>query len=105
MDTTASHVGQMYFDQDLISEVEAVQPYAENEQELTLNKDDSVLISEAETSDPLMEYVYLGEDHDVSSGLLAWLAFGVDRTVVRDVTAASFYYEEGGVENPEATNT
>ncbi|KAL4145928.1 hypothetical protein PRNP1_011801 [Phytophthora ramorum] len=52
----ASHVGQLFFDQDLISEVEATAPYSTNTQELTTNADDSILSEEAaEDFDPFFE--------------------------------------------------
>lgn len=102
MDTTASHVGQIFFDQDLIYEVEALYPYSQNTQDLWTNSDDDILAQEAESSDPLVEYVYLGKEHDVNAGILAWLSFGVDMNYVRNVSAASYYYKEGGVANPSA---
>lgn len=100
MNDKVSHVGQMFFDQSLIYEVEENVPYTENTQELLLNAEDSILAEEASTSDPLMNWVYLGKD--VKDGILAWLSFGIDITNVRNVTAASILYKEGGVANPDA---
>ena len=40
---TASHIGMVYFDQDLINKVEANSVYKENKVKLTLNKDDDFL--------------------------------------------------------------
>lgn len=100
MNTVASHVGQIYFDQALINEVEELSPYTENTQELMLNINDGLLAQSAATSDPLMHWVYLGDT--VQDGILAWLSFGVDTTFVRNVSAAAFYYKEGGVPNPDA---
>ncbi|OAA45319.1 extracellular dioxygenase [Beauveria brongniartii RCEF 3172] len=95
----ASHVGQSFFDQDLIAAADKVSPYSENEQELTENSSDSILSEEAGTDgvDPFMNYVYLGDD--LSQGLFAWLAFGINTTYSSEVTPASFMYESGGVEN------
>ncbi|KAF5588984.1 protocatechuate 3 4-dioxygenase beta subunit [Fusarium pseudoanthophilum] len=101
MNTVASHVGQMFFDQDLINEVEELKPYTDNTQELWLNNDDDILAEEAATSDPMMHWVYLGDN--VSDGILAWLSFGVNTTYVREVSAAAFYYKDGGVTNPTAS--
>lgn len=67
----ASHVGQLFFDQDLLTEVEAVAPYNTNTQDLTLNADDSVLATESADTDPFVEYVLLGDS--VSDGVLAWM--------------------------------
>ena len=100
IDTTASHVGQTFFDQDLITQVEATSVYAANTQTLTTNADDSILSEEAETSDPFMSYVLLGDS--VEDGLLAWLAFGVNTTLSKEVSAAATYYEGGGQANPNA---
>ncbi|KAK8145831.1 hypothetical protein G3M48_003951 [Beauveria asiatica] len=95
----ASHVGQTFFDQDLIAAADKVSPYSENKQELTENSSDSILSEEAGTDgvDPFMNYVYLGDD--LSEGLFAWLAFGINTTYSSEVTPASFMYESGGVEN------
>ena len=99
---TASHVGQIYFDQDLISQVETLSPYTENAQNLTTNANDFLLEAAAGTSDPLVEYTLLGEA--VSDGLLGWLSFGVNTTLASNVTAAATYFKDGGVENPDASN-
>ncbi|KAH8898445.1 aromatic compound dioxygenase [Thozetella sp. PMI_491] len=98
-DVTASHVGQAFFDQDLISAVEAVAPYSTNTQDLTTNADDSILSEEAATDgvDPLMQYTLLGDS--IEDGLLAWLAFGINTTYSSTVTPAAFYYASGGVAN------
>lgn len=93
----SSHVGQLFFDQELISAVEETSPYSTNTQDLTTNANDSILSEEADTIDPFMEYVYLGED--VSDGIFAWITVGVDSTEDSDITPAAYYTEEGGVEN------
>ncbi|KAH8675251.1 Intradiol ring-cleavage dioxygenase [Xylariales sp. PMI_506] len=95
VDTTASHVGQMYFDQSLIDEVEQVSPYSTNTQAITTNAQDSLLADGLATSDPIMEYVLLGSTID--EGLLAWLSFGVNTTYSRTASAAATYYASGGV--------
>lgn len=99
---TASHVGQAFFDQDLITEVELTAPYNTNTQELTTNADDGILGEETATDgvDPFYEYTLLGDD--VSSGIFGWIAFGINATATQDVTPAAFYYAEGGVANPNA---
>ncbi|KAF1785124.1 Intradiol ring-cleavage dioxygenase, core [Phytophthora cactorum] len=56
-----AHVGQLFFDQDLISKVEATGAYATNTQELTLNANDNIYSESAATGfDPIMEYTLLG---------------------------------------------
>lgn len=95
--SSSSHVGQIFFDQDLITTVEKVSPYATNTQELTTNAEDSILAEEADTIDPFMEYVYLGDD--VSDGIFAWISLGIDPSKDSSVTPAAYYTEQGGVEN------
>ncbi|KDN68667.1 hypothetical protein CSUB01_12621 [Colletotrichum sublineola] len=94
---TASHVGQIFFDQDLISAVEALAPYNKNTQKLTTNAQDAILKEAAATDgvDPLMEYTLLGDS--ISDGLFAWMAFGINTTQSSSVTPAVLYYAEGGV--------
>ncbi|KAH8685352.1 Intradiol ring-cleavage dioxygenase [Ilyonectria robusta] len=99
MDNYASHVGQAFFDQDLITEVELLAPYNTNTQELTTNAEDSILSEEVATEgvDPVMEYTLLGDS--VSDGLFAWLAFGINSTLSQSITPAAYLYAEGGVAN------
>ncbi|ELR10705.1 hypothetical protein GMDG_04966 [Pseudogymnoascus destructans 20631-21] len=58
---TASHIGQIFFDQDLISQVDTVAAYGENTQPLTTNAEDSIFSEEAATSDPVVEYSLIGD--------------------------------------------
>ncbi|KAI0892755.1 aromatic compound dioxygenase [Annulohypoxylon nitens] len=99
---SASHVGQAFFDQDLISSVELTEPYNTNTQELTANADDSILSEEAATDgvDPFFEYTLLG--NEITDGLFAWIAFGINSTQTQSITPAAFYYKEGGVANPNS---
>lgn len=95
--TTASHIGQVYFDQDLINEVEAEPVYTTNTQTLTLNTEDGLLQQGSQVGDPIVNYVYLGST--VSEGLLGWIGFGINTTLSKDVSAAATFYESGGVAN------
>lgn len=92
-----SHVGQLFYDQDLINAVTELEPYSSNTAELTLNEDDGILAQEAEDVDPIVNYVYLGGS--VADGILAWTSFGVDSGASRDVRAAVVLGENGGVVN------
>lgn len=98
-EATVSHVGQFYFDQALSDEVERLAPYSANAQPLTANADDRLLLADLATSDPIVEYVLLGET--VADGLLAWFSFGVNMTATREARVAATYYEGGGVATPE----
>jgi protocatechuate 3,4-dioxygenase beta subunit len=90
-----SHVGQLFFDQDLITQVEAVSPYSTNTQDLTVNSDDSIFAEEAASSDPVVEYSLLGDD--ISAGIFGWIAFGIDLTNEETIGAAASLYATGGV--------
>jgi len=93
-----SHIGQLFFDQDLITEVEATSPYSENTQSITKNADDSIFSNEAENeSDPVVNYVLLGET--VADGIFAWISIGVDATAAYTGQAAATLTADGGVEN------
>ncbi|KAI0452299.1 aromatic compound dioxygenase [Xylaria acuta] len=96
-DTTASHVGQVYFDQDLSDKVEALSPYSTNTQEITTNAEDMLIDQSLATGDAIVEYVLLSET--VSDGVLAWISFGVNTTYKRTASAAATLTEDGGVEN------
>lgn len=99
--SSVSHVGQMFFDQDLIEAVDLVEPYASNTQAITDNSDDSILSEEAGDVDPMVEYVLLGDD--VSEGIFGWLAFGMDSGASYNVTPAANLYAEGGVTNEDSS--
>ncbi|KAI0831035.1 aromatic compound dioxygenase [Hypoxylon sp. FL0890] len=101
---SASHIGQTFFDQDLINAVELTEPYNTNTQELTTNADDGILLEETATDgvDPFFEYTLLG--NDITDGIFAWVAFGINATQSESISPAAFYYKEGGVTNPNATS-
>ncbi|KAK2761248.1 hypothetical protein FQN54_001770 [Arachnomyces sp. PD_36] len=96
---TASHIGQLYFDQSLISEVTALEPYASNTQPLTPNSEDFIFAQEADFVDPVFNYVYLGES--VSDGLLGWATVGIDPTKKLEPNPSAHWTEDGGVDNPD----
>src|SRR5438045_1198956 len=52
-----SHVGQLFFDQALITEVESTAPYTANTQPLIKNAEDGIMQQEANTTDPVVDYV------------------------------------------------
>lgn len=93
-------VGQIFFDQDLISTVEELEPYNTNTQELTTNAEDSILSEEADTIDPFVEYVFLGDKPQ--DGIFAWISAAVDITGDTEVTPAAYRTESGGISNPNS---
>ncbi|GAB7330511.1 hypothetical protein MBLNU13_g02110t1 [Cladosporium sp. NU13] len=94
----ASHSGQIFFDQDLISQVEATSAYKDNQQVLTTNAEDYLFFEEAAGMDPVMEYVLLGDD--ITDGIMAWISIGIDPTTDNDVVAAAAVYSDSGEMNP-----
>ncbi|KAG5946958.1 hypothetical protein E4U59_002526 [Claviceps monticola] len=100
---TVLHIGQTYFDQSLISAVEAIPPYSSNKQPLTDNRNDKLTGDEAtELSDPFMKYVYLGDN--VKDGLLLWMTVGLDKNANHNanVSAAAHWHPGGGTDESGA---
>ncbi|KAI0126508.1 Intradiol ring-cleavage dioxygenase [Xylariales sp. AK1849] len=90
------HIGQLFFNQELITEVEKLQPYATNKQQLTKTVDDGIAAGQATAEyDPFVDYILLGDD--LADGLLAFITIGVDTTA--DYTSSytpAAHYQEGG---------
>ncbi|KAL2812216.1 Intradiol ring-cleavage dioxygenase [Aspergillus granulosus] len=98
-----AHIGQLFFDQDLITEVEATYPYNTNEVEITLNADDHVVQDETEdsASDPFFEYAFLGDS--LEDGIFAWITLGVNVSASYDTSYAALLTADGGVSNSESS--
>jgi len=89
------HAGQVFFDQDLITAVEATAPYNTNRQSKTLNKNDAILIQEtANKADPFFEYVQLSSN--IKDGVFGWFSLGVNMTYTRTIMAVAQKFKEGG---------
>ena len=84
---TNVHVGQLFFDRNLITEVGAVSPYSTTTQSLTTNVADSIFLQEAASSDLVVEYSLLGSS--VSDGIFGWVAFGINVSKTVSVNAAA----------------
>lgn len=92
------HIGQLFWDQSLISEVEATAPYSGNALDLTTNAEDHVFgaeETEGSTSDPVFDYVYITDD--ITDGLFGWIVIGVDPSASYTPTY-SFELTSGGGE-------
>ncbi|GAW18053.1 hypothetical protein ANO14919_075220 [Xylariales sp. No.14919] len=94
-----SHIGQLFWPEDLRAEVEATSPYNENTQALTTNDEDMWSILQADESfDPIPQFVYLGDS--IEDGLFAWIQIGIngsaDYTTDDYYGIAAYYDEEGG---------
>lgn len=94
-----SHVGQLFFDQDLISKVESTYPYNTSTVAITKNIDDHVVQDETEdsASDPFFEYALLGDS--IEDGVFAWVTLGVNASASYDSDAsyAAYLTSKGGV--------
>ena len=102
LNSTMSHVGQIFFDQSLINSTDSYSPYSGNTQSLTLNEDDNILTSVWDTIDPMANYVYLN-GQDLSDGLLMWSTLVVNQSASYDPSPAAYYYETGGVANGDSS--
>ncbi|KAH7081251.1 Intradiol ring-cleavage dioxygenase [Paraphoma chrysanthemicola] len=104
-DGAVTHIGQLFWPEDLISAVEATEPYASNTVAYTSNDEDmwSIIQTDAEY-DPFPQFVYLGDG--VEDGLMAWIQIGINATA--DYTdddyynVAADYQAGGGVANADA---
>ncbi|KAF2801225.1 aromatic compound dioxygenase [Melanomma pulvis-pyrius CBS 109.77] len=100
-----THIGQVFYPEALVSEVEATAPYNTNTQAYTSNDEDMWSIIQAEDDfDPFPQFIYLGDD--ITDGLLAWIQIGINATA--DYTdddyynVAATYQAGGGVANPDS---
>ncbi|KAF2644923.1 aromatic compound dioxygenase [Massarina eburnea CBS 473.64] len=95
------HIGQLFYDQDIITEVESTYPYNTSTVDITLNSADRVfgLESEDDNSDPIFNYVYLDDTKGAAGGLFSWITIGVDPTASYDASYAALLTADGGVSN------
>lgn len=100
-----THIGQLFYNEELRSAVEATYPYNTNTQAVTSNADDMWDIVQADTYyDPFPEYLYLGSD--VTDGLMAWIQIGINKSAnyIDDdyYSVAAYYQADGGHENEDS---
>lgn len=100
-----AHVGQLFWDQDVIYDVEATSPYNTNNITITPNVDDRVFSTETAdtTSDPVFDYVYLGDD--LSDGLFGWVTVAVNVSASYDPNYSFVWTESGSVAKSGGTVT
>ncbi|KAJ5295404.1 hypothetical protein PENANT_c001G11063 [Penicillium antarcticum] len=98
-----AHTGQMFYDQDLITQVEALSPYSENTVSITLNANDRVLSDETTNSDsdPIFNYVLLGDT--VDDGLFSWVTVGIDTSASYSASYAALLTADGGVSSSSSS--
>jgi protocatechuate 3,4-dioxygenase beta subunit len=100
LDAPVSHIGQLFWPDELRVEVEANAPYSDNTVTVTTNDEDMWSVLQADESyDPFPEFLYLGDS--IEDGLFAWMQIGID--VSADYTDDDYYNiaaylgENGGV--------
>ncbi|KAI0129986.1 putative extracellular dioxygenase [Xylariales sp. AK1849] len=84
-----AQVGQLFFDQTLNQAVNEIAPYSNNKQSFMKNSQDSIAAQEAATSDPFMNYVYLGTS--VEDGVFGWASVGLNPNTVLTARPAGHY--------------
>jgi protocatechuate 3,4-dioxygenase beta subunit len=102
---TVAHIGQLFWDQDIIYEVEATYPYNTNNITITTNEEDRVFSTETAdtTSDPVVEYVRLGDE--LSDGLFGWVTIAVNVSATYDPNYSFVYTAAGGVAESGGTTS
>lgn len=92
-----THIGQIFWDETLITDVNLNWPYSTNTGDVVHNVDDNVFPDEAVGYDPVPNYIYLSDD--VADGIFAWTTVGVDLTKDSAISAAASLTAAGGVES------
>ncbi|KAJ5792662.1 uncharacterized protein N7503_008640 [Penicillium pulvis] len=94
---TVAHIGQLFWDQDLIYEVERTYPYSTNTVPITPNSRDRLFLDEVEgtTSDPVFNYVKLGDD--IRDGIFAWISVAVNISASYDPSHEWTLTEHGDI--------
>ncbi|KAI4639377.1 hypothetical protein J4E93_009205 [Alternaria ventricosa] len=105
-DGTIAHAGQLFYPEDLKTEVEATEPYIFSTQPYITNDDDFLSVVQADDDfDPFPQYVYLGDG--VEDGLMAWIQIGISTTADHSddqmFGVAADYQAGGGVANQNQT--
>lgn len=91
-------MGQLYFDQSLVTASSQAAPYNTNRMATTLNVRDFLFMQGANGDDPIVRYALVGDR--LEDGLFAWIRFGVRGNANLPVNPAAFWTANGGVMNP-----
>jgi len=100
--TSYSHIGQIFFDDELVGQAHETYPYNTVTADRTYNADDQILTQEAEDMDPIAKWEYLGDT--ISDGVLAWIRIGIDTSADAATQSAAAYYADGGVANSDSSS-
>lgn len=100
-----THIGQLFWNEELRNAVEETYPYNTNTQAITTNEEDMWSIVQAENDyDPFPEYMYIGSN--ITDGLFAWIQIAVNTTADYTdnsyYTVAAYYQADGGHENVDS---
>lgn len=92
-----NHIGQLFFEQSLVDEVETTELYNQNTQSLLRLADDNIAAEVATAiDDPLLKYVRLSDD--IKDGVLAYITVGIDlRANHSSNYQPAAHWQEGGV--------
>ncbi|EJT69775.1 hypothetical protein GGTG_12658 [Gaeumannomyces tritici R3-111a-1] len=94
----AAHVGQLYFDQSLVTATTQVRPYSSNRMAVTPNVRDFLFMMGANGDDPIVRYALVGDK--LEDGIFAWMRFGLRQNADLRVNPAAFWTANGGKMNP-----
>ncbi|PYI13265.1 extracellular dioxygenase [Aspergillus violaceofuscus CBS 115571] len=91
-----AHIGQIFWDQDLIEAVESTYPYNTNNITITPNAEDRVFQVETDgyASDPVLNYAMLGDS--LEDGLFAWITVVVNMSAIHYPYYTNVWTAEGG---------
>ncbi|KAH8886430.1 putative extracellular dioxygenase [Thozetella sp. PMI_491] len=89
-----AYVGHLFWDQQLIYDIEALYPYNTNTITITENADDSIFPNEAATIDPVFNYVQLGDS--LEDGLFAWVTVAINTTATYTESYSFELTQDGG---------
>jgi protocatechuate 3,4-dioxygenase beta subunit len=92
-----AHIGQLFFDQNLIAAVESTAHYKTNNVRITPNIKDGIFndVNSASGYDPILSYTRLG--HSLEDGILAWTTMGIDLSASYKAESAATLTDHGGV--------
>ncbi|KLU90200.1 hypothetical protein MAPG_09164 [Magnaporthiopsis poae ATCC 64411] len=95
----AAHIGQLYFDQSLVTATTQVYPYNTNKMAVTPNIRDFLFMMGANGDDPIVRYALVG--NKLEDGIFAWMRFGLRQNANLQVNPAAFWTANGGKMNPK----
>ncbi|KAM0724316.1 hypothetical protein Q7P37_000198 [Cladosporium fusiforme] len=99
--SSSSHIGQLFFDEYLVSEVSTLYPCNSTDQACAYNDEDEIHAGEADRVGPFMKYALIGDRFE--DGILAWIDIGIDFTVHDALTSAATKFNNEGDTSMESS--